>query len=107
MEKGIKFQEIITKWDNLNSFNYDIKVDPHSIPPTTLDEHVMIGGRYFDVVKGYYKIENLAPNKQLITLSCTYRITTNLNFYGKWWADFIVNDFNKTILEVIKKRSEG
>ncbi len=105
-EKGIKFQEIITSWESLKGFSYKIKVDPQSIPPTTLDEHVMIGGRYFDVVKGSYLIEKIAKNKQLITLNCTYRITTNLNFYGKFWADFILNDFNEMILEVIKKRCE-
>jgi hypothetical protein len=105
-EKGIKFQEIITSWDNLKGFAYDIKVDPQSIPPTTLDEHVMIGGRYFDVVKGSYSIKKITENKQLITLNCTYRITTNLNFYGKLWADFILNDFNEMILEVIKNRCE-
>lgn len=105
-EKGIKFQEIIKAWNSGKQFTYDIKVDPKSIPPTTLDEHVMIGGRYFDVVEGGYKIDSIAPEKSLVKLTCKYRVTTNLNFYSKLWADFILNDFNETILEVIKKRSE-
>ena len=82
-------------------------MDPNSIPPSTLDEHVMIGGRYFDVIEGGYKIKNTGFNTNLLTLSCTYRITTNLNFYSKWWADLILEDFNEMILEVIKKRSES
>jgi len=105
-EKGIKFEEKITSWDEGKGFTYDINVDPHSISPKTLDEHVMIGGRYFDVLKGGYKIDSLTPQKFVVTLSCTYRVTTNLNWYSKLWADFILNDFNKMILEVIKKRSE-
>jgi hypothetical protein len=105
-EKGIKFQERIKTWDEGNSFNYDIDVDPESIPPQTLDDHVMIGGRYFDVVAGGYVIDSISPTKNKVILNCTYRITTNLNFYAKWWADFILNDFNEMILEVIKKRSE-
>jgi hypothetical protein len=48
-EKGIKFEEKIKSWDEGNGFTYDIHVDPTSIPPSTLDEHVMIGGKYFDV----------------------------------------------------------
>ncbi|WP_207532972.1 hypothetical protein [Desertivirga arenae] len=106
-EKGIKFQEVIKSWSNGNSFTYDINVDPNSIPPKTLDDHVMIGGRYFDVVEGGYALKNLSENKCLVTLSCKYRVTTNLGIYSKWWADFILNDFNETILEVIKKRSEN
>ena len=105
-DKGIKFEEHITSWDHNNGFTYDIKVDPNSIPPTTLDEHVMIGGKYFDVLNGSYKIEQLTQTKSKVTLTCTYRVTTNLNFYSKLWADFILDDFNEMILEVIKKRSE-
>jgi len=106
-EKGIKFEEKIKSWDEGNGFAYDINVDPNSIPSTTLDEHVMIGGKYFDVLEGSYKIDKLAETKSLVRLSCTYRVTTNLNFYSKLWADFILDDFNAMILEVIKTRSEN
>lgn len=105
-DKGIKFEEKITSWDEQSGFAYDINVDPNSIPPTTLDEHVMIGGKYFDVLNGSYKIEKLNQTSTKVTLTCTYRVTTNLNFYSKLWADFILEDFNRMILEVIKKRSE-
>lgn len=79
-DKGIKFEEKITSWDDSNAFTYDINVDPNSIPPTTLDEHVMIGGKYFDVLHGSYKIEQLNQTKNKVTLTCTYRVTTNLIF---------------------------
>ena len=105
-ERGIKFQEIIKTWHDGYGFTYDIKVDPKSIPPTTLDEHVMVGGKYFDVVEGGYTIDSLSPIKSLVTLTCKYRVTTNLDLYSKFWADFILDDFNHMILEVIKKRSE-
>lgn len=105
-EKGIKFKENIKSWDEGNGFAYDIQVDPTSIPPTTLDEHVMIGGKYFDVLEGSYKIDKIGPKKNLVTLSCTYRVTTNLNFYSTLWAEFILGDFNEMILEIIKKRCE-
>jgi hypothetical protein len=105
--KGIKFEEKITSWEESTGFTYDINIDPTSVPPTTLDEHVMIGGKYFDVLNGSYKIEPLSKAKSKVTLTCTYRVTTNLNFYSKLWADFILDDFNQMILEVIQKRSEA
>lgn len=104
--KGIIFKEEITTWNEGTGFKYNITVDPKSIPPTTLDEHVMIGGKYFDVIEGSYNISSVTSNRSLVTLSCTYRVTTNLNLYSKLWADFILDDFNEMILEVIKKRSE-
>lgn len=106
-DKGIRFEEKITSWTEGESFSYDIHVAPESIPPTTLDEHVMIGGKYFDVIKGGYRLESISSSKTRLTLYCQYRITTNLNFYSKWWADFILDDFNEMILEVIQKRSES
>jgi len=105
-QKGIKFKEIIRTWEEKESFTYDIEVDPSSIPPTTLDEHVMIGGRYFDVIEGGYKVTSVSLNRTLVTLYCKYRVTTNLNFYSKWWADLMLDDFNEMILEVIKSRCE-
>ena len=105
-EKGIKFEEKIKTWDEGNGFSYDINVDPASIPPTTLDEHVMIGGKYFDVLEGSYKIDKISPTKNIVTLTCQYRVTTNLGFYSQLWADYILDDFNLMILEVIKERCE-
>jgi uncharacterized membrane protein YeaQ/YmgE (transglycosylase-associated protein family) len=105
-EKGIMFEEKITSWDEGKGFTYDINVDPNSIPPKTLDDHVMIGGKYFDVIEGSYKIEPINETKNKVILTCSYRVTTNLNWYSKLWADFILNDFNTMILEVIKNRSE-
>lgn len=105
-EKGIRFREAIKHWEEGRSFDYDIEVDPGSIPPTTLDEHVMIGGKYFDVVEGGYAIDSIAHQQFRVSLRCKYRVTTNLNAYSKWWADYILDDFNEMILEVIKQRSE-
>lgn len=106
-EKGIRFEEKITSWDEGDSFGYDIHVNPNAIPSTTLDEHVMIGGKYFDVVKGGYSLEAISLSKTRVTLHCTYRVSTNLNFYSKWWADLVLEDFNDMILEVIEKRSQA
>jgi hypothetical protein len=66
----------------------------------------MIGGKYFNVIEGSYKIDKIDEAKSRVTLTCKYRVTTNLNLYSKLWADFILDDFNEMILEVIKKRSE-
>lgn len=106
-EKDIAFVEKITDWQPGRGFAYDIHVDPSSIPPRTLDEHVLVGGRYFDVLRGSYRLEALNPQQTRLTLTCRYRITTTLNAYGALWADFLLDDFNETILEVIRNRAES
>ena len=104
-EKGIRFREKITDWNLYNSFSYDILVD--HIPPEAIDNHVEVGGKYFDVLHGGYKLTEIDKNTTRLTLSCTYRVTTNFNFYSKLWADFIMDDFQKVILYVVKERTEN
>lgn len=105
-EKGIQFVEKIKTWNEGEGFTYTILVNPRSIPPKTLDEHVLIGGEYFDVLEGSYHLKEINKHHTKITLTCKYRITTTLNNYGRIWANFLLNDFNEMILEVIKNRAE-
>jgi uncharacterized membrane protein (UPF0136 family) len=105
-EKGIRFTEKITEWNEGTGFYYDIIVNPHSIPPKTLDEHVLVGGQYFDVTRGSYHLTEITPEQTQVTLTCRYRITTTLNWYSSLWANFMLSDFNQMILEVIRKRAE-
>jgi len=105
-EQGLHFRERITRWQPGRGFAYDIEVDAASIPPRTLDEHVVVGGRYFDVLRGSYTLTPLAANKCRVQLTCTYRVTTNLPAYSRLWADFLLSDFNTMILEVIQVRCE-
>ncbi len=105
-EKGLRFQERITRWQPGRGFAYDIEVDAASIPPRTLDEHVVVGGRYFDVLHGSYLLTPLPNNRCRVQLTCTYRVTTNLPAYSRLWADFLLDDFNSMILEVIQGRCE-
>jgi hypothetical protein len=104
-DKGIRFREKITEWKIYESFSYDILVD--HIPPEAIDKHVEVGGKYFDVIKGGYKVTEINENTTKLTLSCSYRVTTNFNFYSKTWADFIMDDFQVVILNVVKERSEN
>ena len=106
-EKGVKFKEQITKWNEGTGFEYDIVINPDDIPPKTLDEHVMIGGKYFDAVRGSYSIRTVDETTQEVTLTSTYRITSTVNFYGMFWTEFIFEDFHDMILEVVKGRCEN
>jgi hypothetical protein len=81
-------------------------VAPESVPPTTLDKHVVVGGRYFDVLRGTYWIEPLSDNTVVLHLSSTYRLSTRFNFYAGLWASFLMRDIQNTILAVIKQRCE-
>lgn len=105
-DKGISFEEkIVEQVDNQRMrWVYDFK--PGDIPPAALDQHVEIGGKYFDVLDTLYETKTLASGKTELRLSIRYRISTNINWYANLWARFLVDDFERQILRVYQRRSE-
>jgi hypothetical protein len=85
---------------------FNIFADPKSIPPKALDEHVMVGGKYFDVLEGKYEIKKISVEKIKLYLTSTFRLSTRFNFYSGLWSKLIMRDIQKKILEIIKQRSE-
>ncbi len=106
-ERGLTFIETVDVWEKEKKLSFTIASDPNSTPTTTLDEHVVVGGRYFDVLRGTYEIEVNSPRSCTLKLSSELRISTRFNFYAGVWARFLMLDIQQTILKVIKERAEN
>jgi hypothetical protein len=106
-EKGVVFVETITAWEPERRLAFEIAAAPDSIPARALDEHVTVGGPYFDVLHGEYRIEPLAGGRLRLRLASRHRLSTRFNFYSGLWTDFILADTQQYILEVIRRRCEG
>jgi hypothetical protein len=79
-ERGLNFTETITDWVPNQRIAFTIKADTAAIPRTTLDEHVTVGGRFFDVLTGEY---------------------------AAMWSDAVMRDMQSNILHVIRNRCEA
>jgi hypothetical protein len=106
-EHGLLFIETVTDWQPDQRLAFSIKADTAAIPPTTLDEHVTIGGRYFDVLDGEYRIEPLSNGDTLLHLTSHQRLSTNFNSYAGLWSDSIMQNLQTSILQVIQHRAEA
>ncbi|MBZ0203560.1 MAG: hypothetical protein K8I03_11150 [Ignavibacteria bacterium] len=104
-DKGLVFDETVLAYEHEKKMNFSITPLTEEIPPTTLDEHVTVGGRYFTVLDGTYEIEPLSPGKYKLILYSHFRLTTSFNFYSGLWAELIMKDIQDNILQIIKKRS--
>jgi len=100
------FVETIDRWEPERELSFAIKADAKSIPPTTLDEHVTVGGPYFDMLEGTYRIERISDQQVVLHLSSKHRLSTRFNFYAGRWTDYIMRDIQENILGVIKRRCE-
>ncbi len=105
-EGGIVFDETVTEWDPERAFAFRILVRPESIAPDVLDRHVRVGGEYFDVLEGRFRIEPAGPGV-VLHLSSRHRLSTHLNAYAGLWTDAIMQDIQESICRVVKRRSEA
>ena len=104
---GLLFIETITDWQPQQKIAFTIAADTDHIPPGTLDEHVTIGGRYFDVLNGEYRLEPLPNGNILLHLSSEERVSTDFNAYTGLWSDAVMRNLQQSILEVVKHRCES
>ncbi|HET8892008.1 MAG TPA: hypothetical protein VFQ41_24130 [Candidatus Angelobacter sp.] len=104
---GLYFLETVDVWKPQQRLGFTIAAQTDLIPPTTLDEHVRVGGPYFDVLRGEYRLEPMANGTIRLHLSSRHRVSTNFNWYAHLWTDAIMSDLQKRILVVIRQRCEA
>jgi hypothetical protein len=104
---GVLFIETIDAWDPDRRLGFSIRAQADQIPPTTLDEHVTVGGRYFDVLHGEYMLEPLSNGRTRLHLTSRSRVSTDFNWYAHLWTDAVMNDLQRRILFVVRNRSEA
>ena len=102
---GLIFTETINRWKPGLELSFSIRANTDSIPPTTLDEHVRVGGEYFDVLDGQYRLEQRTDGV-LLHLSSRERLSTHINPYAGQWTDAVMRSIQNQILIVIRRRSE-
>lgn len=103
---GLVFHETVSEYIDRKKMVFSIKAYPYEIPSTTMDEHVVIGGKYFDVLNGTYELEKLNETTYRLHLYSRFKLTTTFNFYAGWWAKWIMKDIQYNILQVEKERAE-
>ena len=105
-QMGITFDEEITAIRENEYIEWKYRFYDHSFPAGSLDDHIVIGGTYFDLTKTSYSLKP-TENGTILTMSVTYRISTNFNWYAGLWGDLLIQDTAQTLLEFYKKRSEA
>jgi hypothetical protein len=103
---GVLFLETIDVWEPERRLGFSIRAQTEEIPKTTLDDHVTVGGRFFDVLYGEYGLEPIANGGTRLHLRSRHRVSTDFNWYAHLWTDAVMSDLQRRILVVVKNRSE-
>jgi hypothetical protein len=106
-ERGVEFIETVDEWVPLRRLSFSIVPNTATIPPTTFDEHVIVGGRFFDVLRGTYELQPAGPGRTRLVLHSRQRLSTHLNWYAGLWTGYVMSEIQGRILAVLKRRCEG
>lgn len=106
MGKNIHFQQVMSEWQPNQYAKMHYSFAPDSIPANALDDHVKIGGHYFDLKTTEYKLEPTGSGTTL-TISMEYRVSTQFNWYADPIAENLIANFEEVILDFYKHRSES
>lgn len=105
-ERGLYFDETISGYVKEKLLVLDIKTDPYNIPPTVMDEHILIGGKHLDILQDVYRLVALPNDKSRLSISSHFFINTPFNWYAGLWARLLMNDILNGTLEMVKERVE-
>ncbi len=103
---GVYFDEPILNWEENRyiRWRYDFKAE--SFPNGVLDEHVVLGGKHFDLLDTSYRLTPEGDGTRL-DIHVTYRVNTRFNWYAGTWARWLIDDAAESILMFYKQRAEA
>ena len=105
-ERGVHFRATVTERTDDRSIRWRYVFDADSFPPNSLDDHINIGGHFFDLIDTMFELVPIGEKSTRLVIVSHYRVTTNINFYAVRVARFFAADFTGSILHLYKVRSE-
>ncbi len=103
--KQVHFDEVIQEWHPERYMRWTYRFAADSFPPNALDDHVVIGGYYFDVLDTSFTLLPDGDGTRLVT-RVRYRVSTQFNFYAEWIAQLLLGNLSEAGLNLYKARSE-
>ena len=105
-EGGLRFKEKIISIQNNKSISFDIKIIPSHESKTIFESH-MLNDKHFKFLNATYHLTEIDQNNIELRLTTNYFLRTKMNFYGNFWGNILLQDFQQRLLEVIKNRCEN
>lgn len=106
MGKGIHFDQWVTDWRPERYVRFEYRFADDSFPPRALDDHVRIGGQYFDLIDTSYALKPRGEATEL-SVRMRYRVSTQFNWYAEPIARWLIGDFEENILAFYRRRAES
>ena len=104
MGKGVHFEGVVRDWEPERRVRWTYRFAPDSFPAGALDDHVLIGGHYFDLIDTDFHLRPEAGGTDL-SVRIHYRVSTEFNLYADWVARLLLGNFSEVLLDLYRDRS--
>jgi hypothetical protein len=104
MGKDIHYDQVFTEQRENQYVHWNYRLYPDSFPAYALDDHVVVGGYYFDVKDTSYSLTPVGDGTEL-RIRMNYRVTTQFNWYAEPLARYLLGNFEEVVLEFYGRRS--
>ncbi|MGB0959887.1 MAG: SRPBCC family protein [Halocynthiibacter sp.] len=104
--KGVRFQERIRHRDEGRYLAWDFEF-PDGASLVGFDPHLTPKGAVLNLTDGFYRLDPMGDGRTKLTLETHYTVHSPMNWYLALWGDLFLSDFHKSVLFVIKTRSEA
>src|SRR5699024_334914 len=101
-QRGIHFQEKITQSESPTALSWTYQFTPESFTKGSLDDHLEMGGRYFNLLTTDYRLEQISAQQTKLILTIDYRLSTEINWYSNLWVRYVLNEFSDVVLHIYK-----
>jgi Polyketide cyclase / dehydrase and lipid transport len=105
MGQGVYFDEIVEEAREPEYLHWRFRFYDDSFPAGALDEHVAIGGHYFDFIDATYRMDAAGAGTR-VTVTLRYRLTTPFNWYAAPFAEWLLGDLLESNLGYYRARAE-
>lgn len=105
-QHGIHFQEKIIQSHAPTQLAWTYIFTPESFPKGSLDDHLKMGGAYFNLLTTDYQLDAINPQQTKMVLTIDYRLSTEVNWYADLWTRYVLNEFSDVVLNIYKRRLE-
>lgn len=106
MNKAVHFDQIVTDWKENRFVRWRYRFADDSFPAGALDEHVVLGGHYFDIEDTSYALAPRGARTEL-KIRMTYRVSTPFNWYADPVARALFGNLESALLDFYRIRSES
>jgi len=105
MGRNVHFDQVVAQWSADRHVRWTYRFDDDSFPSGALDDHVRIGGRYFDLLDTEYTLTPVDDHATSLAISVRYRVTTDFDWYADAVARLLIGNFEETILGFYGRRA--